>query len=180
MPVRDLLLPELELEASFTRKHLERVPMHTLGFKPHSKSMTLGELSTFLAVIPTWGHFALTTDSLDVAPGGEPLPQQEVVRSHQELLDMFDRNVLGLRAALGKASDPHLQKPWSLVASGSAIFTQPRYLVFRTLFFNHMVHHRAQLGVYFRLLGVRVPAVYNDSGDEKGGMFIDSPAEPSR
>ena len=180
MPLRDLLLQELELEAAFTRKHLERVPMNTLGFKPHSKSMTLGELSTFLAVIPTWGIFALTTDSLDVAPGGEPLPQQEVVRSHQELLDMFDRNVLGLRASLGKASDPHLQKPWSLVASGNAIFMQPRYLVFRTLCLNHMVHHRAQLGVYFRLLGVRVPAVYNDSADEKGGMFIDAPTEPSR
>ncbi|HET6701584.1 MAG TPA: hypothetical protein VFH14_07265, partial [Gemmatimonadaceae bacterium] len=81
MPVRDLLLPELELEGSFTRKHLERVPMTSLGFKPHSKSMTLGELSTFLAVIPTWGLFALATDSLDVAPGGEPLPQPEVVRS---------------------------------------------------------------------------------------------------
>jgi uncharacterized damage-inducible protein DinB len=175
MPVRDLLLLELELEASFTRKYLERVPMTTLGFKPHSKSMTLGELSTFLAVIPTWGHFALTTDSLDVAPGGEPLPQQEVVRSHQELLDMFDQNLIALRAALGKASDPHLQKPWSLIASGNALFTQPRYLVFRTLFLNHMVHHRAQLGIYFRLLGVRVPAVYNDSGDEQGGMFMQQP-----
>ena len=172
MPLRDLLLPELELEASFTRKYLERVPMNTLGFTPHSKSMTLGELATFIAVIPTWGQFALTTDSLDVAPGGEPLPQQEVVRSHQELLDMFDRNMLGLRGALTKASDPHLQKPWSLIANGSALFTQPRYLIYRTLFLNHMVHHRAQLGVYFRLLGVRVPAVYNDSGDETGGMFI--------
>jgi uncharacterized damage-inducible protein DinB len=175
MPVRDLLLSELELEASFTRKYLERVPMSTLGFKPHSKSMTLGELSTFLAVIPTWGQFALTTDSLDVAPGGEPLPQQEVVRSHPELLNMFDTNLLALRAALGKASDPHLQKPWSLVANGNALFTQPRYLIFRTLFLNHMVHHRAQLGLYFRLLGVRVPAVYNDSGDEQGGMFMEHP-----
>ena len=173
MPVRDLLLPELDLEASFTRKYLERVPMSTLGFKPHSKSMTLGELSTFLAVIPTWGQFALTTDSLDVAPGGEPLPQQEVVRSHKELLDMFDLNMIGLRSALSKASDPHLQKPWSLVANGSALFTQPRYLIFRTLCLNHMVHHRAQLGVFFRLLGVPVPAVYNDSGDEQGGMFME-------
>lgn len=176
MPVRDLLRTELDLEAAFTRKHLERVPMRTLDFKPHSKSMTLGELSTFLAVLPTWGHFALTTDSLDVAPGGVPLPQQEVVRSQQELLDMFDRNLIALRAALGKASDVHLQKPWSLVASGKALFTQPRYLVFRTLFLNHMVHHRGQLGLYFRLLGVRVPAVYNDSGDEQGGMFMESPS----
>ena len=173
MPVRDLLLPELDLEAVFTRKHLERVPMISLGFKPHSKSMTLGELSTFLAVLPTWGQVALATDSLDVAPGGEPLPQQEVVRTHQELLDMFDTNMIGLRAALTKASDPHLQKPWSLIANGSPLFTQPRYLIYRTLCLNHMVHHRAQLGTYFRLLGIKVPAVYNDSGDEKGGMFME-------
>jgi uncharacterized damage-inducible protein DinB len=85
------------------------------------------------------------------------------------------REELGLRAALTKASDPHLQKPWSLIANGQALFTQPRYLVYRTLFLNHMVHHRGQLGVYFRLLGVRVPAVYNDSGDEQGGMFMDWP-----
>jgi len=173
MPVRDLLLPELDLEASFTRKHLERVPMNTLGFKPHSKSMTLGELSTFLAVIPTWGSFVLTLDSLDVVPEGVPLPQQEVVRSQQALLDMFDWNVIAVKGSLGKASDPHLQKPWSLLANGKPVFTQPRYLVFRTLFLNHMVHHRAQLGIFFRLLGVRVPAVYNDSADEQGGMFME-------
>jgi hypothetical protein len=175
MPLRDLLLPELDLEAAYTRKHLERVPINTLGFKPHSKSMSLGELSTFLAVLPTWGQFALTMDSFDVAPEGVPLPQTEVVRTQPELLEMFDRNLLGVRYALGKASDAHLQKPWALVAGGNTILKQQRYLVFRTFFLNHLVHHRAQLGVYFRLLGVRVPAVYNDSGDEKGGMFIDQP-----
>jgi uncharacterized damage-inducible protein DinB len=175
MPLRDLLLEELDLEAAYTRKHLERVPMSTLGFKPHSKSMSLGELSTFLAVLPTWGVFALTMDSFDVVPEGVPLPQTEVVRSRQELLELFDKNLMALRVALTKASDAHFQKPWSLVANGTAIFTQPRYLVFRTLFFNHFVHHRAQLGVFFRLLGVPVPAIYNDSADEKGGMFIDTP-----
>jgi uncharacterized damage-inducible protein DinB len=175
MPLRDLLLQELDLEAAYTRKYLERVPMETLGFKPHSKSMALGELSTFLAVIPTWGQFALTMDSFDVAPEGVPLPQTDIVRSRQELLELFDRNVLGVKAALSKASDAHLARPWSLMASGNAVFTQPRYLVFRTFFMNHLIHHRAQLGVFFRLLGVRVPAIYNDSGDEKGGMFIDAP-----
>jgi hypothetical protein len=177
MPVRDLLLAELDLEAAYTRKHLERVPMTTLGFKPHSKSMSLGDLATFIAVLPTWGQFALTMDSFDVAPEGVALPPTDVVRSRDELLDLFDRNMLGVRAALAKASDVHLQKPWSLIANRSAIFTQPRYLVFRTLFLNHLVHHRAQLGVFFRLLGVRVPAVYNDSGDEKGGMFMDAPED---
>ncbi len=173
MPVRDLLLPELELEASFTRKYLERVPMTTLGFKPHSRSMSLGELSTFLAWIPTWGQSVLMTDSFDVAPEGVPVVQQFVRQSRSELLEMWDANIAAVRAALEKASDAHLQKPWSLLATGKPIFTQQRYLVFRTMFLNHLIHHRAQLGMFFRLLGVRVPAVYNDSGDEQGGMFME-------
>ena len=172
MPVRDLLLPELDLEASFTRKHLERVPMTALGFKPHSKSMSLGELATFLAFIPTWGQSVLTTDSFDVAPEGTPVVQKFVAQSQRELLEMWDTNIATVRTALEKASDAHLHKPWSLLATGNAIFTQQRYLVFRTLFLNHLIHHRAQLGVFFRLLGVPVPAVYNDSADEKGGMFM--------
>jgi uncharacterized damage-inducible protein DinB len=178
MPLRDSLLQELDLEGAYTRKYLERVPMTTLGYRPQSKSMSLGELATFLAVIPTWGEFALTTESFDVAPGGVPLPQTEVVRSRPELLELFDKNLSSVRGALAKVSDARLGKPWSLVADGNAIFTQQRHLVFRTFFFNHLIHHRGQLSVYFRLLGVPVPAVYNDSGDERGGMFIDS-AGPS-
>ena len=147
--------------------------MTTLGFKPHSKSMSLGHLSTFLAVIPTWGQFILTMDSYDIAPDGVPVPQVQVVRSQRELLDMWDDNIRTVRAALEKASDAHLQKTWSLLASRNANLTQQRYLVFRTMFLNHLIHHRAQLGVFFRLLGVAVPAVYADSGDEKGGMFME-------
>lgn len=173
MPVRDLLLPELDLEATFTRKHLERVPMTALGFKPHSKSMSLGELATFLAFMPTWGQSVLTTDSFDVAPEGTPVVQKFVAQSQRELLEMWDTNIGAVRAALERASDAHLQKPWSLLATGSPIFTQQRYLIFRTMFLNHLIHHRAQLGVFFRLLGVPVPAVYNDSADEKGGMFME-------
>jgi uncharacterized damage-inducible protein DinB len=171
MPVRDLLLPELDLEAAFTRRHLERVPMTALGFKPHSKSMSLGELATFVAFIPTWGQSVLTTDAFDVAPEGVPIVQKSVAQSQRELLEMWDANVGAVRAALEKASDAYLQKPWSLLATGRPIFTQQRYLIFRTMFLNHLIHQRAQLGVFFRLLGVPVPAVYNDSADEKGGMF---------
>jgi uncharacterized damage-inducible protein DinB len=70
-------------------------------------------------------------------------------------------------------SDEYLQKPWSLLAAGSSVFTQLRYLVYRTFFLNHLVHHRAQLGVLLRLNGIAVPAVYNDSADEQGGMFME-------
>jgi hypothetical protein len=173
MRLSDFLLPELDLEAAYTRKHLERVPMDKLEFKPHEKSMPLGWLVTFIAVLPTWGTFALTTDSFDVAPDGVPVPQQPVVTSQRELLQMFDKNIADVRAALGAASDEYLQKPWSLLAAGSTVFTQPRYLVYRTLFLNHLVHHRAQLGVLLRLNDIAVPAVYNDSADERGGMFME-------
>jgi uncharacterized damage-inducible protein DinB len=173
MPLVDLLLPELDLEATFTRKHLERVPTDKLDNKVHEKSMTLGELTTFIAVIPSWGHFVLTTDSFDVAPGGTPLPQQPVVTSSRELLAMFDKNIADVRAALGAATDEFLRQEWSLLAAGNTVFTQPRHLVFQTFFLNHMVHHRAQLGVFLRLNGLAVPAVYNDSADEQGGMFME-------
>jgi uncharacterized damage-inducible protein DinB len=77
-----------------------------------------------------------------------------------------------VRAAVADASDAHLQMPWTLRAGDAVIFSRPRYLVFRTYFLNHMIHHRAQLGVYLRMLGATVPAVYSDSADEKGGMFV--------
>jgi hypothetical protein len=176
MTLVDVLLPELDLEAAYTRKHLERVPMDNLDFTPHEKSMPLGSLATFIAVLPTWGTFALTTDSFDVAPNGVPIRQQPVVSSQRELLEMFDKNIADVRAGLVAARDDHLQQPWSLLASGNVVFSQPRYLVYRTLFLNHLVHHRAQLGVLLRLNDIPVPAVYNDSADEQGGMFMEAQA----
>jgi hypothetical protein len=166
------LLPELDLEMSYTRRHLARVPMDKLDFQPHDKSMTLGWLATFLAILPTWGTLTIERDSFDVAAPGAA-PRRDVARSHTELLGMFDAHVAATRAAIAAANDEQLQRPWSLLAGGRVIFTQPRYLVFRTYFLNHMIHHRAQLGIFLRLNGVSVPAVYNDSGDERGGMFVD-------
>jgi uncharacterized damage-inducible protein DinB len=174
MTLSEVLLPELDLEAAYTRKHLERVPMNNLEFKPHEKSMPLGHLVTFIAVLPSWGTLVLTTDSFDVAPNGVPIQQQPVATSQRELLEMFDKNISDVRAALRSASDERLRQPWSLLAAGNTVFTQSRYLVYRTFFLNHLVHHRAQLGVLLRLNDVTVPAVYNDSADEQGGMFMES------
>ena len=169
----DAILPELDLEARYTRKHLQRVPMDKLEFKPHERSMTLGWLATFTATIPTWGTMTLTTDAFDVAPPGAPPPKREIVTATQALLGLFDKNVADLRGALTKMREEQFEQPWSLKAAGSVVFTQPRHLVFRTYFFNHMIHHRAQLGVFLRLAGVNVPAVYQDSADEAGGIFRD-------
>ena len=167
----DVVLPELDLETPFTRKHLERVPMDKLEFKPHERSMTLGWLATFMAILPTWGTMTLTTDAFDIAPPGAPPPKPEIISSTAALLGLFDKNVADLRAALTKLREEQFEQPWSLKAAGNVVFTQPRHLVFRTFFFNHMIHHRAQLGVFLRLTGVKVPAVYQDSADESGGIF---------
>jgi hypothetical protein len=174
MTLSEVLLPELDLEATYTRKHLERVPMNSFEFTPHEKSMPLGHLVTFIAVLPSWGTLALATDSFDVAPNGVPISQQPVVTSQSELLEIFDKNIGEVRAALESASDERLRQPWSLLAAGNTVFTQSRYLVYRTFFLNHLVHHRAQLGVLLRLNDIAVPAVYNDSADEQGGMFVES------
>ena len=175
MKLNEALLAELAVEAPFTRVHLERVPMDRLDFKPHERSMTLGWLATFTAVLPTWGIFTLGEDSFDVAPRGAPPMERRIASSRQELLAMFDKNMTGVRAALAATSDAELRRPWSLLAGGEKVFTQPRFLVFRTFFLNHLIHHRAQLGMFLRFAGVSVPAIYNDSADEKGGMFVGPP-----
>jgi uncharacterized damage-inducible protein DinB len=172
MRATELLLAEFDLESHFTRRHLERVPMDKLDFKPHAKSMALGWLGTFIAILPTWGTLVLTQDEFDVAAPSDA----RIVDSTETLLALFDKNMGDLRAALARATDADLDRPWALKAAGHTIFSQPRGLVYREFIMNHLVHHRAQLGVFLRLLGVNVPAVYSDSADEKGGVFIEGVA----
>ena len=133
MTVRDLLTAELTLEAAFTRMHLERVPMDRLDYKAHDRSMTLGWLATFLAIMPTWGGYTLMRDSFDVAPPGGQAPRPEIARSSADLLKMFDANVADVRATLATIGEDRLAEPWTLLAAGRQIFSQPRALVFQTL-----------------------------------------------
>jgi hypothetical protein len=169
MTIRECLIREFDLELPFTRRCLERVPMDKFAWKPHEKSMTLGWLSTFLALCPTWGVMTLERDEFDpsAAGGGRP----PLATSRAELLGLFDRNYGALRASLEATSDARLEGNWTLKSKGEVWFTEPRWLVLRTYILNHIVHHRAQLGVYLRLNGVAVPAIYNDSADELGGVF---------
>jgi hypothetical protein len=169
----ELLLQELDLEAHFTRVHLERVPMDRLDFKPYEKSMVLGWLATFIGILPSWGTVALAQNEFDVAPPGGSQEDYKLAESTEALLALFDKNIGDMREALGRLTDDQLDEPWALKAGGHTVFSQPRGLVYRTFIMNHLVHHRAQLGVYLRALGVAVPAVYNDSADEKGGMFME-------
>jgi len=166
MPISQSLLPEFDHEMANTRKTLERIPDSKFAWKPHEKSMTLQKLATHLAELPGWAGVTLTQDFFDYAPvGGQPY-QSPVLNSAQEIVAYFDKNVAGARAALVDVSDENLMKPWSLQAGGKPLFTMPRIAVLRSFVMNHIIHHRAQLGVYLRLNDVAVPGIYGPSADE--------------
>jgi uncharacterized damage-inducible protein DinB len=166
MAISESLLPEFDMEMASARKTLERVPEQKLDFRPHPKSGTMAWLATHLANIPTWGSITINQDTLDLAPGGKPSDPPPLARTTAELLETFDRNVADARAALAGASDEHLMQPWSLVKGGDKMLTMPRVAVLRSFILNHLIHHRAQLGVYLRMNDVPVPSIYGPSADE--------------
>ncbi len=166
MKITDALLPEFDQEMANTRKTLERVPDDKLGWKPHSKSFSMGSLATHIATMTAWTVDIIAKDNFDVAPPGAPPYKEDPVASQKELLERFDKSVTAARAALASASDEHLMKPWSLLAGGNTLFTMPRIACIRSFVMNHCIHHRAQLGVYLRLNDIPVPAVYGPSADE--------------
>lgn len=172
MSFREQFLIEFDLEIPFIREHLTRVPEEKLDWKPHERSMTLGWLSTFLGILWTWGSTVVEQDSFDIVLAYAGAPPPEVPKTREGIVALFDTHTAAARAAIANADDDKLLEPWSLLANGATVFRQPRWLVLRTIIMNHAIHHRAQLGVFLRLLDVPVPAVYNDSADEKGGMFM--------
>jgi uncharacterized damage-inducible protein DinB len=149
-----------------TRKTLERVPEDKFAWKPHEKSWAMGGLATHLANLPSWAVLTLSQDSFDMAPpGGEPW-KNPLASSRQELLEMFDKNIADARAAIAGASDERMFSPWSLLSGGNTLMTLPKIAVLRSFVMNHIIHHRAQLGVYLRLNDVPVPSIYGPSADE--------------
>jgi uncharacterized damage-inducible protein DinB len=167
MPIYEALLPELEMEAATTRKFFERLPEDKLDFKPHEKSMPLGRLAGHVAELVGWGTTTLETDQLDFAPVGAPPFKPLLATSREQLLGEFDKGVASFRAALPKATDQDFLKPWTLLSAGKVFFTMPRITVVRSMVFNHIIHHRAQLGVYYRLNNVPLPSSYGPSADER-------------
>lgn len=169
MAIRDALLPEFDMEMASTRKVLERVPLEKSDFKPHTKSGSLGWLAWHVADLPHWVVETVNKDELDFAPVGVPRPAPPKLDSREALLASFDTKVAAARAAIAGVSDEHLAASWTLKAGGHTIFTMPRAAVLRSFVMNHLIHHRAQLGVYLRLNDVPVPGMYGPSADEKGG-----------
>ena len=168
MSISQMILPEFEHEMANTRKTLERVPDDKFAWKPHEKSMTLGGLATHLSNIPSWTKNTFEQDELNLAPEGQPVPRLEEAKSTAELLESFDKHVTAARAALESATDDKWLGKWSLLLGEKTIFTLPRTAVMRGFVMNHLIHHRAQLGVYLRLLDVPVPSIYGPSADEGG------------
>ena len=166
MSISKMILPEFDHEMANTRKTLERVPDDKFAWKPHEKSMSLGSLATHLANIPSWTAHTFDRDELDIAPPGQPPYKLDEAKSRAELLEAFDKNVASARTALEAASDENWQGKWSLLSGGNKIFTLPRTAVMRGFIMSHSIHHRAQLGVYLRLLDVPVPSIYGPSADE--------------
>jgi uncharacterized damage-inducible protein DinB len=166
MELREALLPEFDMEIAKTRAALDRVPEDKFGWKPHEKSMTLDRLVGHIAEMPGWVAPTVDQDSLDVAPAGGPALQAAIAKSRQEALAMFDKNVAEGRAAITRASDENMMKTWTLLMGGKTMFSMPRIVVLRSMIMNHIIHHRAQLGVYLRLNDVPVPSTYGPSADE--------------
>lgn len=166
MAIAQSLLPEFDNEMANTRKTLERVPDGKFDWKPHPKSGSMGWLAGHLANIPHWVTIAVQQDSLDLAPAGGPPTPPPAPKNNKELLQNFDRNVADARTAIAAASDEQLMKPWSLLKTGQTILTLPKAGVLRAFVMNHIIHHRAQLGVYLRLNDIPVPSIYGPSADE--------------
>lgn len=164
--INELLLSEFDEEVKKTRATLERVPSKP-DFAPHTKSMPLGKLAPHVAELAGFGLTILTTPSLDFGSGGRTrLPFE----STEQLVKAFDEGAAKVRAALKSTPDEAWTQDWKLSFQGKPIFSGSRFLAYRQMFLNHLVHHRAQLGVYLRLNDEPVPATYGPSADDRMGF----------
>jgi uncharacterized damage-inducible protein DinB len=164
MSIAQSLLPEFDYEMANTRRTLDRIPEDKLEYKPDPKSMSLGRLAGHIAEMPGYATVTVQTDSLNMEPGQYP---PSVATSREQVLAEFDKNVSAARAALESLSDQDAMKLWTLSLAGNEIFSLPKIGVLRSMVMNHIIHHRAQLTVYYRLNGVPVPALYGPSADEE-------------
>jgi uncharacterized damage-inducible protein DinB len=157
------MLSELRQEAATTRCLLERIPVGKLPWKPHSKSMSLGQLALHVATIPA-GICALARfDEFDASLANfEPA----MPNSLDEILAALDGSISSAAAYLSALTPEEANSNWRLTLRGNELFTVPRAGMLRTLMLNHWYHHRGQLSVYLRMLDVPIPVIYGRSADE--------------
>lgn len=162
MMTKQDILEEFNEEVGGTRKMLERVPFDKLDFKPSPKSMPLGQLAMMVGTIPEWFLSVIKQDSLDTGDFKQPTKPANV----DELVKEFDREVEEVRKALTEMDEKSLEVTWTFKMKGKTIMEDPRGIVLSQTV-RHLVHHRAQLGVYLKMNGIPHPAFYGPSGDEQ-------------
>ena len=163
MSMNQGLIAELKMEAASTKKILERVPADKNDWKPHAKSMKMGNLANHVAELPGWISMTMGTDELDLSTMDY---KPTIPATNAELIGKLDENVNKAVASLEKASDEDFGKMWTLRNGAHVIFTMPKIAVLRSMAYSHHYHHRGQLSVYLRLLDIPVPGMYGPSYDE--------------
>ncbi|MDQ6610047.1 MAG: DinB family protein [Bacteroidota bacterium] len=162
MDIIPLLLKEMETEAVTTRKMLKLVPSDKLDWKPHEKSMSLQVLSVHLAELPSWVSMALTTSELDFAAMDY---KPTTISNANDLITLFEGSYNSGHEALMKAKEEDLLPSWTMRSGDKIHGVMTKYEVIRHAF-SQTTHHRAQLGVYLRLLNIPIPGSYGPSADE--------------
>ena len=160
MSFTETFLEEFDGEMAATRKMLERVPAAKLGWKPHAKSKSLGELATHVTELPRFG-FRIKND--EFAAGSEKPP---AMKSAADFLARFDENVREARKAIAAMSEEELSRDFSVTRGGRAFFTLKKRALLRRILLSHLIHHRGQLSVYLRLNDVPLPGMYGPTADE--------------
>jgi uncharacterized damage-inducible protein DinB len=163
MTIPELFLQEFDEEIPGTRKIIERVPEASFSWKPHERSMTLGRLASHIADLPARCTSIITTGELVRQPGFTPWTGSSTAK----LLEHFDAVTIEARAALATLRDDQLSAVWSIKLGDRTMVALPRAMALRRVFMNHIVHHRAQLGVFLRLLDVPIPGMYGASADDQ-------------
>lgn len=162
MNIIQMFLKEMEQEAQTTRKMLERVPNDKYDWQPHQKSMTIKQLTTHIAELPSWVTMALTTDELDFA--SNPYQPEDINNTH-DLVAFFEKSLASGKAQLAEANEEQLEQPWTLRNGDEIYMNLSKGEVIRHAI-SQTIHHRAQLGVYLRLLDIPIPGSYGPSADE--------------
>lgn len=166
MEIIPLLLKEMEQEAVTTRKMLKLVPDDKFDWKPHPKSMTMKQLSTHLAELPSWVTMGLLTEELDFAAAPyEPQPAS----NNADLLNLFEKSLESGKGSLSAAKEEDLLPKWTLRNGDQILSVMTKYEVVRHAY-SQITHHRAQLGVFLRLLDIPIPGSYGPSADEQGNF----------
>ena len=167
MRLADTLIQELEMEAATTRRVLERVPDGKMDWKPAEKSRTLGQLAMHIAQTPGSVASLAASNPASLPTFGGPDPS---AANAGELLAALDASVAQAKATLAGMDDAALTESWSVKAGDRTVFSAPRIGFLRSIMLNHWYHHRGQLSVYLRELGVPLPSIYGPSADENPFM----------